>query len=478
MLRSNLKTFMTRLREHARAHHCKICGHKALRPYREFGRLLKARAIGVEATLHACSHCTHKQFLPELSAEQLAPVYAGMFETPSERESYAAHYQRALSPYKGFAERIVQLAKELGLPASARVHEFGCGAGITVRHLRAAGFEATGSDWSVSAIAFAREQGNEHVFLEDMNTPQVLKDADILLALHVIEHVPDPVSTVAHFVTMLGPRSIIVLLTNQGDGIVNREHGMLFDSWFYFPQHIHYFSARSFKALAESAGCKVLRLGTTRRTFPQVEAALGPLEPQKTHEQRLDEVTRQFGNQELEMVLARATSPLEAPSITLPGPARADSRTIADWDSHEDFFIAESPWRRLIIDQRDYTPIREMVFSVVHNYWYWDMAFVGDHWLAHYDREPLPMVAFKAPRRGLHRITLTTGVRSENEPACQFIIMRPDARPTVFAVNHLPSRRRDYEVMMRKDELFGVAIRAAGTPNSQKAICLISIRRA
>ena len=132
------------------------------------------RAVGVEAMLHACDHCTHKQFFPELDPEQLAQVYGDLFSSESERESYAVHYRERLPPYRDFAERVLQLTEELGLPRSARIHEFGCGAGITVKYLRDLGFEATGSDWSPSAIRFAREMGNEHIVVEDMNTPEAL----------------------------------------------------------------------------------------------------------------------------------------------------------------------------------------------------------------------------------------------------------------------------------------------------------------
>jgi len=477
MLPSRLKSWLVRGERTVR---CGICGRNASRPYREFGRCLKARAVGVEAMLHACDHCTHKQFLPELDPEQLAQVYGDhLFSSESERESYAVHYRERLPPYRDFAERVLQLAEELGLPRSARVHEFGCGAGITVKYLRDLGFKATGSDWSPTAIRFAKEMGNEHVFIEDMNTPGTLagEKIDILLALHVIEHVADPPGTLSRFASLLGPRSIIVLMTNHGDGIVNREHGMLFDSWFYFPQHIHYFSAPSFKALAESAGLKVLRLGTTRREFVQVEAALGPLAPGQTREERLREMTLGFQNQELEMVLALESSPLEPACIDLPPKAPRDSSPPADWDSHEDYFRAESPWRRRIVDPVTYAPLQDMVHSSVHDYWYWDVAFVGDHWLAHYDREPLPMLAFEAPKNGVYRIEVTSGIRHDREPPCQFIVTRPDAPPEAFTVDHVTSSRRSYAVRMRRGDLFGVAVRAMRSPNVQKAICLISVRR-
>ena len=457
---------------------CRICSHDAVRTYREFGRRLKARALGVEAMLHVCSHCTHKQYLPELDEEQLAPVYQGMFTTAEERASYAAQYKQPLPPYKGFVERIVQIAGELGLPQGARTHEFGCGAGILVHHLRAAGFRATGSDWSHAAVAFAKEQGNEHVFPEDSGTPRNLKDEniDIVLALHVIEHIPDPVSSLRQLASVLGPRSVIVLMTNQGDGIVNREHGMFFDSWFYFPQHLHYFSARSFMALARSAGCKVLRLGTTNRTFPQVEAALGPIAPGQSREERLRETTRRFQNQEMEMVLARDDSVLEEPRIELPDPAPEDSMGPAPWDSHEDFFATRSQWRRLVVKRSDYSHVVDMVFSDAHDYWYWGPAFVGDHWLAHYDDDLLPMLAFEAPRAGSYRFELRMGIRHEAEPPCQVIVTRPDAAPATFVIDHLASRRRSYQVTMRAKERFGVILRATRTPNTQKAICLVAVR--
>jgi len=119
-----------------------------------------------------------------------------------------------------------------------------------------------------------------------------------------------------------------------------------------------------------------------------------------------------------------------------------------------------------------------MVFSDIHEYWYWGPAFVGDHWLSHHDDDFLPMLAFEAPHDGCYRFELTTGIRFATEPPCQVVITRPDAPPATFVVDHLSSRRHRYQVMMHAKELFGVIIRATRTPSAQKVICLVAVHHA
>ena len=204
---------------------CYACDEAEIIPLWEHGRTLHARSLGEFAQLYACPSCGHKQFVPEFPVYKLAEVYATSYSTEDERAAYGSQYTHPSAPYLQFAERIGELARLYGLKPGARVHEFGCGAGITVHLLRKMGFDATGSDWSAGAVSFARDNGNAFVTREDMSTVATCEPLDMVLNLHAIEHVPRPIEALRNFAGIMKPEALLyrVMLatTNKGDVVLD-----------------------------------------------------------------------------------------------------------------------------------------------------------------------------------------------------------------------------------------------------------------
>lgn len=451
---------------------CPACGEPDIRPHVENRRTLFARSIGNTAELHSCLNCGHKVFLPELEPSLLAVIYADpYFASEAERQAYEAQYAKPSAPYVGFAERIAEVARSLGHGPGARLHEFGCGAGVTVKLLRDMGFNATGSDWSPGAIGFAREQGNEHVYQEDMSTISSMARAgeklDGVLNLHAIEHVPRPLEMLQEFTKLLGPKSFVYLNTNQGDSIVNRNWGMHFDSWYYFPQHLHYFSGRSFAEIARRAGLTPTHIGTTPRWFDQVDLAI-PDRQQMSMSDRLEYVTERMENQEMEMAAVLTKDSAIAPPST-PAPPLAGSLPLWKYDSHADFFNNSPVWERHAADSESLKPQFPMVWSE-KGYWYYAQSFIGPHWMGDYTGEAASLLQFVAPENGTYTFGVRVGLRYLEHGTADFVVIYPSGEIRKILLESIAPHTDQFIISLKKSNKIGFSVRPHRYPNNQRIV--------
>lgn len=126
-----------------------------------------------------------------------------------------------------------QIAKRLARPG-ARVLEFGSGMGHLSRRL-AKRYDSSAFDLS----PFARE-----ATLRTSPTTTIIDDVaaiparsyDLIVSLHVLEHVPDPASTLKSFAQWLRPggRVLYVVPNPQGQG-----HRIKKDKWFAYRDETH-----------------------------------------------------------------------------------------------------------------------------------------------------------------------------------------------------------------------------------------------
>lgn len=466
---------------------CRICGVEGLVPYIDHGRRLYTRGIniprdGSAASLFGCRHCGHKQFLPDLVSADLAEIYAEPYFCSAEEEAaHASFYEAGWNEVRQITWR---LFLDAGVPDGARVHEFGCGSGVTVFGLRNLGYDVTGSDWSSGAIDFAHRQGNAHVFREDMNTPAAMAGTplDVILSNDAIEHVPDPVEMLRGFAALAGPETRIVVRTNNGDGAVNRRLGMLFDLFYYFPHHIHYFSARSLVACANRAGLKPLLIRDPGNLSPQLrDAALGPLTPGQTEEERLAEAAARFETERLEAVFVRKDSSVRTAAPDLPAAWTSDTLDEFEWDSHADFFKpGPSVWRRQLVHSGTLVPWEDMFYEPVkENLFYWGSSFIGDHWMANYGNPPwLPLMSFEAPVSGKFLFDITLANRFENRGAVRISLIRPNRLEERFFIDRIAPLRLTRRFTLRAGQRVGFLAEASHPESQQKTTVLVGVRRA
>jgi 2-polyprenyl-3-methyl-5-hydroxy-6-metoxy-1,4-benzoquinol methylase len=134
-----------------------------------------------------------------------------------------------------------------------RLLDVGCGSGEWLGEMRQRGWTVEGVDFDESAVKLAREAGLkvESGSLEEQHYPDDSFDAVTLN--HVIEHVPDPVRTLAECARILKPAGKLVLFTPNSASL---GHRLFKDSWRGLepPRHLHIFSTKSMRRTLTAAG--------------------------------------------------------------------------------------------------------------------------------------------------------------------------------------------------------------------------------
>jgi 2-polyprenyl-3-methyl-5-hydroxy-6-metoxy-1,4-benzoquinol methylase len=134
-----------------------------------------------------------------------------------------------------------------------RLLDVGCGSGDWIMFMRGLGWQVNGNDFDANAVKTARGRGLdvECGSLEQQNYATGAYDAVTLS--HVIEHVPDPVQTLAECRRILKPGGKLVLFTPNASSL---SHRVFKQHWRGLepPRHLHVFSTESMRPSLERAG--------------------------------------------------------------------------------------------------------------------------------------------------------------------------------------------------------------------------------
>ena len=96
----------------------------------------------------------------------------------------------------------------------AHALELGSAHGAFVAMLKWAGYEATGLELSSWVVDFARQTFNVPMLLGEVEDQPIEPGSlDIIALMDVIEHLRDPLATISHCLSLLGPEGILIMQT-------------------------------------------------------------------------------------------------------------------------------------------------------------------------------------------------------------------------------------------------------------------------
>jgi SAM-dependent methyltransferase len=159
-----------------------------------------------------------------------------------------AHY--LLPMVRPLAFKDVRLLKFV---VGGKLLDVGCGSGEWMAMMRCLGWNVEGVDFDEKTVQLAREKGlNVHIgSMEDQHF--VSGSFDAITLNHVIEHVPDPISTIAECARLLKPGGRLVMFTPNASSFSHRLFGQ---DWRGLepPRHLHIFSFSAMRSLLRQGG--------------------------------------------------------------------------------------------------------------------------------------------------------------------------------------------------------------------------------
>lgn len=231
-------------------------------PYREGDDLFEETAGPLKGRLHVDPETGHGIFLPAPTEEALSEFYNGIYIRP----------YKSFDPERAFTPAVVEVAtavaahmqKIAGLPPVFRTHDVGCAFGSLTYGFQQIGMNATGNEANKQEVA----QGNPYCQngLSDKPLAVALAESgqpiDLVTALHVFEHFPDPVAALKAVAEHLSPVGVVYICVPNGHSLQAMIGGRRKDPCYNFPGHLQYFTPKSILALLKSAGLDPIQLDT------------------------------------------------------------------------------------------------------------------------------------------------------------------------------------------------------------------------
>lgn len=175
--------------------------------------------------------------------------------TKRARETSRDRYEKEELQVRDYRDTRAFLNK--AYPDRGRLIEIGCGMGFLLAQFRKDGWQVEGIEPNKGFCQFIEEYHGINA------RPTILEEAkladasvDVVIMLHVIEHVPDPLSSLREIHRVLKPDGTLILETPRYDSLMfkllrHRERSVSCDG------HIYFFTTGTLRAISRKAGFEV-----------------------------------------------------------------------------------------------------------------------------------------------------------------------------------------------------------------------------
>lgn len=235
---------------------CGFCGSRKSKP------LVKARdPLGIsdkEFSVVRCEDCGLAFLNPRPSPEGMKRFYPEGYWWGETKRGLLARFEEAYR--KGLLKKELALLKK-HLPKGSKVLDVGCGQGDMLLLLSEAGYQACGVENAESAARYAREKRGLDVYIGDLETvPYGKESLDAVTFFHVLEHLPDPLSTLLKAQGLLKAGGWLLI---QCPNIGSAQFKRFGSRWLHLslPQHFFHFSGETLGRLMGKAGFRVQDVG-------------------------------------------------------------------------------------------------------------------------------------------------------------------------------------------------------------------------
>ncbi len=140
---------------------------------------------------------------------------------------------------------------------TASILDIGCGKGMLLNYLQAAGWKTCGLELSENSAATARRMGVQVYTVSLDKAPLDAAGYDVISLFHVLEHLPDPGRTLELLKPHFKPGGILVIeVPNAGSW----HFRLLGPHWFHYdaPRHLYHFTPITLNRLLAAHGYTVV----------------------------------------------------------------------------------------------------------------------------------------------------------------------------------------------------------------------------
>lgn len=221
-----------------------------------------------EIDVIACTTCGFKHVNPLPSQEELDALYQEEYYS-SEKPQYLKDSEEDQNWWEMTYREYFKLFEKHVQTESPRLLEIGSGPGFFLKVGKEVGWDVLGIEPSKQAIAFS-DQFDVPVVHDFFNEESAKKlgTFDLIFMDTLLEHVPDPASTIALCHTILNPGGLLCVISPNDYNPLQqtlREHAG-YQPWWVVPRHhLNYFDFDSIKSLLQKQSFKVLE---SQGTFP------------------------------------------------------------------------------------------------------------------------------------------------------------------------------------------------------------------
>jgi SAM-dependent methyltransferase len=228
---------------------CVVCKSRSLHPFLDLteqplansyhrGSKIPKFPLGVQY----CSSCHHNMLTVSVNPELMFKDYL-----------YVSDTSKTLTKY--FEDLAVTICERVGEVKGKSMLEIACNSGLFLEMFKEAGMDCFGVDPAANLRPLSSGRGLDvDVAFWDLAYAKELaskRQFDVICAVHVLPHVPNPVEFLEGCKLALKPGGKIYIQTSQCDMFKNKE----FDAIYH--EHVSYFTAHSFKKAAEINGLVV-----------------------------------------------------------------------------------------------------------------------------------------------------------------------------------------------------------------------------
>jgi 2-polyprenyl-3-methyl-5-hydroxy-6-metoxy-1,4-benzoquinol methylase len=225
---------------------CNLCGSSDVSVVFEAGVAQASRIV-------KCEHCGLMYASPraKLPDQDEIKDYDPDF-TKRVQETSRDRYEKESFQVRDYEDTRADLRK--AYPQRGKLLEIGCSMGFLLAKFREDGWQVEGIEPNRGYCEFIREHHGiaaSSTILEDADRQD--NNFDVVVMLHVIEHVPDPLGTLREIYRVLKPGGTLVLETPRYDSLMfrllrHRERSVSCDG------HIYFFTTATLREMAQKAG--------------------------------------------------------------------------------------------------------------------------------------------------------------------------------------------------------------------------------